>query len=281
LLFLGGLLAGSAAFADEPVTIVAAESVYGDIAAQIGGDHVRVTSILTNPDQDPHLFEASPSVARAIYDARVVVYNGVDYDPWVEKLLAAASRPARTTIAVAALTGRKVGDNPHVWYDGATISALATALADALGNADAPHAADYRQRLGRFRQSLQPIEAKAAALRKRLAGTPVAATEPVFGYMLAALGIAMRNERFQLAVMNNTEPAASDIAAFEDDLRGHRVRLLVYNRQAADPLARRMVEIAGAVHIPVVAVTETEPPGMTYQQWMLSELDALDRAVAQ
>ena len=126
---------------------------------------------------------------------------------------------------------------------------------------------------------MQPVEAKIAALRQRLAGTPATATEPVFGYMFAALGMKVRNMAFQLAVMNNTEPGASDVAAFEDDLKTHKVKLLVYNSQASDPIAARMEKLAKASHIPVVGATETEPPGMTYQAWMLSELDAVEHAL--
>jgi zinc/manganese transport system substrate-binding protein len=156
---------------------------------------------------------------------------------------------------------------------------LATALADAFGTADPSNQASFQQRLTQFRQSMQSVQAKVAALRTRLAGTPVTATEPVFGYMFAALGALDRNRRFQLAVMNNTEPNGSDIAAFVDDLRSHRVRLLVYNSQATDQIAVRMVGIAKASNIPIVGVTETEPPGMHYQSWISSVLDAVDRAL--
>src|SRR5665213_1620126 len=133
-----------------PVTIVAAENFYGDVAQQIGGAGVTVTSILSNPDEDPHLFEASPSVARAISGARIVVYSGIDYDPWMEKLLAAAKSTDRRGIVVADLVGRKSGDNPHIWYDPNAMLAFAKRLADDLGAADPAHKADYLKRLERF-----------------------------------------------------------------------------------------------------------------------------------
>lgn len=265
--------------AAEPVAVVAAENFYGDVARQIGGPEVAVTSILSNPDQDPHLFEASASVLRAIAAARVVIYNGIDYDPWIAKLLQASHSTQPAVIVVAQLVGRKAGDNPHIWYDPATMPALAKALADELGRADAAHASAYRQRLTQFERSLQPLAAKIAALRERLAGTAVTATEPVFGYMFAALGMEVRNQRFQLAVMNNTEPSAADVAVFENDLKTHRVRLLAYNNQASDPAAQWMLTLARASHIPVVPVSETEPPGQTYQAWLIEELDAVDRAL--
>jgi zinc/manganese transport system substrate-binding protein len=265
--------------AASPITVVAAENFYGDVAQQIGGPQVKVTSILKNPDQDPHLFEASPSVARAISAARIVILNGIDYDPWVDKLLGAALSRNRKVIVAGKLVGKKPGDNPHIWYDPKTMPALAKALAGDLGRADPAHGAEYEERLAQFERLMKPIEAKVAALRARLSGTPATATEPVFGYMLEALGMRVKNRRFQLAVMNNTEPSASDIAAFETDLKMHRVRILVYNSQASDPVAQRMERLAEASHIPVVGVTETEPPGENYQAWMTSALDAVERAL--
>jgi zinc/manganese transport system substrate-binding protein len=275
------LAAPALARAASPITVVAAENFYGDVAQQIGGPDVKATSILSNPDQDPHLFEASPSVARAVSDARIVIYNGIDYDPWIEKLLSAVASSDRTAINVGDLAGKRPGDNPHIWYAPDTMLTLATTLANDLSVVDPAHQADYRQRLAEFRQSLQPIQAKIAVLRTRLAGTPVTATEPVFNYLLDAIGMQVRNSRFQLAVMNNTEPGASEVARFENDLKKHRVRLLVYNSQASDPTAARMVKLARASDIPVIAVTETEPPGQDYQAWLLSELNAVDRALPQ
>ncbi len=263
----------------SPIKIVAAENFYGDVAQQIGGPDVAVTSILSNPDQDPHLFEASASVAREIASAGFVVYSGIDYDPWMRKLLGAARGTDRRVIVAAQLVGRKPGDNPHIWYDPATMLAVAHALADDLSQADPAQRAGYQQRLARFRQSIQGITARIAVLHKRFAGLSVTATEPVFGYMFQALGMQVRNQQFQLAVMNNTEPSASSIAAFEDDLRKHRVRLLLYNSQATDPVAERMETLAKASDVPVVGATETEPHGLRYQAWMLSELDAIDRAL--
>lgn len=273
------LAAPTQAWTASPTIIVAAENFYGDVAQQIGGPDVKVTSILSNPDQDPHLFEVSPSVARAVATARIVIYNGIDYDPWIEKLLGAAASSDRTAIVVGDLVGRRPGDDPHIWYAPDTMLALATRLADDLSIADPPYQAEYRQRLAEFRQSLQPIQSKIAALRARLVGTPVTATEPVFDYLLEAIGMQVRNRRFQLSVMNNTEPGASDVATIENDLNKHRVGMLVYNSQASDPTAERIVKLARASNIPVVAVTETEPPGKNYQAWLLSELDAVDRAL--
>ena len=273
-------LAVAAAAPAQPIKIVAAENVYGDIARQIGGDEVAVTSILTNPDQDPHEFEASPSTARALGDATIVVYNGADYDPWAQKLLSASPSPSRKIVSVAELLGKKPGDNPHVWYDPRAVSALARTLAETLAALDPAHEAEYRSRLATFEKSMTPLAGQFAGLRWKYLGTPVTATEPVFGYMADALGLDMRHPRFQLAVMNDTEPSAAEIGEFETDLRSKAVRVLIYNSQTSDALTRRMRMIAQQAGVPVVGVSETEPKGKDYQEWMGSQLDAVDRALA-
>jgi zinc/manganese transport system substrate-binding protein len=269
----------AAAVAADPVKVVAAENFYGDIAEQIGGPNVAVTSIMSNPDQDPHLFEASVSTARDLASAKVVISNGADYDPWMEKLLRAHKAPGRKEIVVANLVHKKAGDNPHIWYDPATMVALAKVLAADLSSVDPAHKADYAKGAGTFIESLKPLETKIAEMKKRYAGQPVTASEPVFGYMAEALGLKMRNEKFQLAVMNNTEPSASQIAAFETDLKEHKVKVMLYNSQADNVSVKRLVNIAQESKIPIVGVSETEPAGKTYQNWMLEQLDAFDKAL--
>ena len=280
--WFGAVLLGFTALpcAAQTVSVVAGENFYGDVAQQIGGSGVAVTSILTNPDQDPHLFEASASTARDLAGARLVIYNGADYDPWMAKLLSASKAPGRRVIEVATLVHKKAGDNPHLWYLPETMPAVAKAIAAELAAADPTHKADYDQRAQDFEASLKPLNDKVATMRQKFAGTPVTATEPVFGYMATALGLKMRNDRFQLAVMNDTEPSASDIRAFEGDLKNHRVRVLLYNNQTEEAMTKRMQKLAQDAKVPVVGVSETEPPGKTYQQWMTEQLDALDKALS-
>jgi zinc/manganese transport system substrate-binding protein len=270
----------TAGAADRPLKLVAAENFYGNVAHQIGGLQVEVTSVMSNPDQDPHLFETSPAVARQLADAQIVIYNGADYDPWMPKLLKATPRPGRMVIVAADLARKRAGDNPHLWYDPPTMPAVARALAAAFEKADPDHAADYQARLAAFLASLKPLDDKIAAVRKKYDGAPVTASEPVFGYMAAALGLKMRNEKFQLSIMNDTEPSARDIAAFERDLKQHKVRVLFYNKQASDKIVQHLVEIARAAKVPVVGVTETIPPGMSFQDWMASEVGDTEKALA-
>lgn len=266
--------------AEGKIEVVAAENFYGNVAQQIGGDRVSVVSILNNPDQDPHLFEVSPAVIRKVAAAQVVLYNGAGYDPWVEQVLSATAKPGRVAIVAADLMQRKSGDNPHLWYDPATMPAVARALATALAAANPAHKDDYAARLATFLASLAPLDAKIAAVRDKYAGTAVTATEPVFGNMAQALKLTMANERFQLAIMNDTEPSARDIAAFERDLKDRKVRVLFYNKQAPTKLVQHLIELARAAKIPVVGITETAPVGSSYQDWMLMQLDETQRALA-
>jgi zinc/manganese transport system substrate-binding protein len=269
---------GAPAFAD-PVKVVAAENFYGDMASQIGGANVAVTSILSNPNDDPHLFEASPDTARALSDAKIVIVNGVDYDPWMEKLLSAHKAPGRKEVVVAALVGHKPGDNPHLWYDPAYMKAAAKALVADLTAVDPAHRADYEQGEANFLDSLKPLDDKIGTMRKSYAGQPVTASEPVFGYQAKLIGLNVRNEKYALAIMNNAEPTPSEVAAFENDLKGKKVKAMLYNAQASEPAVGKLVQMAKDNGVPVVGVSETEPPNSTYQDWMMGQLNALDKAL--
>ena len=276
--FAASALVAAPAFAD-PVKVVAAENFYGDVAGQIGGANVAVTSILANPDDDPHLFEASPATAKALTDAKVVIVNGVDYDPWMEKLLSANKAAGRKEIVVAQLVGRKAGDNPHLWYEPDYVKAAAKVLTADLDAIDPANKTDYDKGEAQFLDSLKPLDAKIADMRKKYAGLPVIASEPVFGYQAGLIGLKVHDEKFALAVMNNAEPTASEVAAFENDLKGHKVKAMLYNAQASEPAVARLVQMAKDNAIPVVGVSETEPANSTYQKWMLGQLDALDVAL--
>jgi zinc/manganese transport system substrate-binding protein len=283
LAMLFGLILGQAEVlraAENPIPVVAAENFYGDIARQIGGDRISVVSIMSNPDQDPHLFETTPGIVRQIAAAQIVVLNGANYDLWMEKLLSAAPRRGRIVINAARVVGYKAGDNPHLWYDPATMPAVAAAIADALTRSDGAHAADYSERLKATLSSLEQITQRVGQLRAKHGGAPVTATEPVFGLMARALRLTMRNERFQLAMMNDIEPSARDVAAFESDLRERKVRLLIYNSQVSEPLTKRLRDIAVKARIPVIGVTETMPANTKFQDWIRGELDALDKALS-
>jgi zinc/manganese transport system substrate-binding protein len=266
--------------AENQIAVVAAENFYGDIARQIGGDRVSVISIMNNPDQDPHLFETTPGIVRQIAAAQIVILNGANYDSWMDKLLAAGPRRDRIVVNAARLTGYKAGDNPHLWYDPATMPKVAAAIADALAKSDSAHAADYSARLKVTLTALGQITQRVVQLKAKHGGVAVTATEPVFGPMARALGLTMRNERFQLTMMHDTEPSARDVAAFENDLRERKVRLLIYNSQVSEKLTERLRDIAKRAKVPVIGVTETMPANVKFQDWLLGELDVLDKALS-
>ena len=257
-----------------PVPVVAAESTYGTIAQAIGGPYVRVNSIIQNPNVDPHQFEASPQTARAVAQAAVVIMNGLGYDDWMRRMLAANPRPGRVVMIAAQLGAAIVmpNKNPHLFYDPRVGLLVAQRLARQLEALDPAHATDFRRNLQVFAQSLQPVDAAIAQLRARHPRLAVTATEPLFDYMLGLLGWKSLGETFQLNVMNGTEPTPGVVARYEDILRHRRVALLIYNRQVSDPLTQRMRDIARANGIPTVGLDEFAPPGAGYAQWLLASL---------
>ena len=282
-LLLGTLAAAVAAFTlpahAAPIKILAAENFYGQAAQAIGADRVTVESVIIAPDTDPHDFDPPPSVAREVSNAQIVVLNGADYDPWMTRLVDANKVAGRIVIDVAALSGHKPGDNPHVWYDPKAMPAMANALAAELAKLDPAGKDGYEKRRDAFLSSLAPIDARVTELKAKYAGTPVVATEPVFGYMAEALGLKMQNLAFQTAIMNGTEPGASDIAAMEDAIRKAKVKVLFYNSQVEDAFTRNLAALAKSSGVPLVPVSETEPSGKTFAQWMLDTLDATAKAL--
>ncbi|HTJ58990.1 MAG TPA: zinc ABC transporter substrate-binding protein [Devosiaceae bacterium] len=271
--------AANSAYAAGPVGIVAAENFYGDLANEIGGSDVNVTSILSNPDDDPHLFESSPSTARAIAGAEIVIYNGADYDPWMDKLLSASPSTTRTSIVAADLTGHKSGDNPHLWYEPDTLPKVAATLAAELEKRDPAHASEFKANLAKFNASLEPVAAAVGRIKAADAGMEVTATEPVFGYMASALGFKMLNYDFQVATMNDTEPSPRQVADFEQSLKSGEAKILFYNSQVTDDTTTKLLKLANDSHVKVIGVTETEPKGKTIATWFLGQLHEIEDAL--
>jgi zinc/manganese transport system substrate-binding protein len=280
IVLAGLLLAALPVRACQAVHVLAAESVYGQVAASLAGPQADVVSVLTKPSQDPHDFEAPASVARAAANADIVIVNGAGYDGWMDRLLAASPAPGRVVISAALLMHARPGDNPHLWYNPATMPRVAQAVASALARRDPVDAAAVQARLQLFLSADANLQTRIAGLRERFAGTKITATEPVFGDMADALGLTMLDPHFQLATMNGTEPRPSDVAGMEADLRMHAVRALIYNTQVTNPATSRMRGIARAAGIPLVGVSETLPPGLSYTGWITAELGALERALA-
>lgn len=261
------------------INIVAAENMYGSVAQQLGGHYVHVISILNNPNQDPHLFSASFSTARAVANADIIVYNDAAYDDWMEKLLSVSINQKRTVINIAQLLNKKPGDNPHLWYDPATMPIYAQRLVQSLIQQDPEHQAYYSLNLLKFNSEYQQLNDKINQLRQQFNQTPVIATEPLFGYMAQALGMQMYGTALQISVMNDVEPSPSQLQQFETALRQHTVKILFYNVQVTNPLTQRLQSIAQAEGIPIVGISETQPDNMTYIQWMLKQLSTTELAL--
>ncbi|MGH2443593.1 MAG: metal ABC transporter solute-binding protein, Zn/Mn family [Chloroflexota bacterium] len=260
------------------ITVVAAENEYGAMAQAIGGKDVRVTSLLTNPNTDPHEFEASASTAEAVARARLVIENGIGYDAWVGKLLSASPRSGRLVFDVGVTLEKHTGDNPHIWYDPAGWQKEATIIADDLSRLAPKDRAYFQQRKAAWLASLRFIHREIARVRQLTANSSVIATEPVYGYMLATLGATSQDAVFQKAIMNGTDPSPQSVSQFETDLHRHTVRMLFYNSQVVDPTTTRMRTIARQSGIPVVGVTETQPGSQSFVAWQIGQLQAIQRS---
>lgn len=257
--------------------VIAAENDYGEVAKEIGGPYVKVTSILNNPNQDPHLFTTNPSTAVAIAKADIIVYNGVDYDPWMQPLL--VNHKKGYVIVVAELMGIKSGSNPHIWYLPETMPVYAKHLTGILSEMDPAHQLFFQNQLKKFSLSYQPILKKIQRLHEKFNQISVIATEPVFNDMAQAIGLKMHGEEFQLSIMNDVPPTFSQVKAFEDDIRNHLVKVFIYNNQVINPATKKMLSLAESENIPVVGVSETMPNDLTYVQWIMQELNQLEGAL--
>ncbi len=275
---------GGSSAAARPGVIVAvgAESQYADVISQVGGRYVEVSALMSNPNTDPHAFEASIAVARQIGAARLVVQNGLGYDAFMNTIENATPNAGRAVLDVQRLLS--LPDNtptPHLWYDPATMPRVAAAVAAALARLQPRHAAYFHANATAFIAGLRPLTSAIAGFRAAHPHTLVASTEPVADDLLQAAGADnLTPWTFQADIMNGVDPSPQDVATERALLGDHKVKALVYNEQVTDPLTESLITLAGQNHIPVVGVYETMPePGYDYQSWMLAEISALRRAV--
>ena len=276
--FLMAILLGKMSFAIPVIHIIAAENFYGSVAKEIGGSYVQVTSILNQPDQDPHLFNITPSIAKRLERADLVIYNGLGYDPWIQNLLSVGAS-TRTLLSVAKLLHKKAGDNPHIWYDPATMPVVAGAVRDFLIKKDPNHQKEYQIRYQHFLQQHQHLMQRIAHIKTYYNNTDVIATEPVFGYMAKALGFRMHGIAFQTSMMNGVDPGPKQVQAFQSQLQHHRVRILFYNQQVSSPLVLYLLQQAKQFAIPVVGVMETQARHETYHEWMQDQLKRVEQVL--
>jgi zinc/manganese transport system substrate-binding protein len=264
------------------ISAVGAENEYANVLEQIGGKYVQVSSILNNPNTDPHTYEASTSVAQEVGAAQLIVQNGVGYDTFMNKIESASPSTSRRVIVV-----QKVLDlpdstpNPHLWYDPKTMPAVATVMASDLSAIQPSHKAYFEARLTAFVASLRPWLDTIAAFKAAHPGTTVAVTEPVADYLLEAMGMKnLTPFTFQADIMNGVDPSPEAITQEQGFLTGHQARVFCYNQQVVDSLTTSIRQTAQTSGVPVVGVYETMPtPGYNYQSWMLAEVKAIESAV--
>ena len=273
---------GSSGSSGSKIVAVGAENEYADVLTQVGGKYVQASAIMSNPNTDPHTFEASASVARTVSAAQLVVQNGVGYDTFMNTIENAAPSSSRKVITVQNLLGLPTDTpNPHLWYKPVTMPAVADAVAADLAALQPSHASYFKANAAAFISSLTAWNNAIAAFKAKYANTPVATTEPVADYMLQAAGADnMTPFAFQADIMNGTDPSAQDVAIERSLFTQHKVKVFLYNQQVTDSLTESLITLAQQNGIPVVGVYETMPvPGYDYQSWMLAEVQALQKAV--
>ena len=265
----------------QQIRIVAAENFWGSLMQQLGGTRVNVTSIVTDPNADPHEYESSAASAREIADANIIIVNGVGYDDWMLRLISASSNPNRTVLNVGELLGRANGTNPHLWYDPAYVNATVKQMYSDLVKVDPINADYYARRYANVTASLAQVDGRMTKIKQQFGGTEVASTESIFVYLANATGLDLVSPpAFMNAVAEGDDPPAQSVSEFENQLESGNVSVLVYNQQTVTPLTQQIKQIAAQNNVTVMGVTETiQPPDVPFQVWMNAELLQLQNAL--
>jgi zinc/manganese transport system substrate-binding protein len=273
----GSSSGGSAA----TLRIVAGQNFWGSIATQLAGSHGKVQSVVTDPNADPHEYASSSSDARAFADANIVILNGAGYDDWGKRLLNANPASGRQVLTIADLLGKKAGDNPHFWYDPASVVKVADKINELYKSQDPADSGYFTQQRSAFSEALKPYQARISEIKQRHPGVAVGSTESIFEYMAAALGLNLVSApEFMQAVSEGNDPPAAAVAAFQDQLTQKKIKVLVYNVQTSTLVTTNIKKTAVEQGIEVVGVSETlQPESATFQDWQLAQLLQLENAL--
>ena len=268
--------------AERSVDVVAAENFWGDITKQIGGNNVHVTSVISDPSADPHLYESDARTAAAISKAQLVVVNGLGYDNFMAKLLSASPNPNRKVLTAADVMQISGPDaNPHIWYDIAKVPDVASAIAAQLGALDPADATAFTANAKKFSDSLAPINAAIANVKAKYSGAPVGYTERVPGYLVDAAGLKLATPAsFAQSIEDGNDPSPADNAAMDTAVRTKAIKVLLYNSQVTSPATDAVKTLAQQSGVPIVGVTETMPPSdANFQAWQLRQVNELTSAL--
>ena len=274
----GGSAGSTTPSSSTAINVVAAENFYGDIVKQLGGSHVSVTSIISDPNIDPHEYESNVQTAIQVSKAQLVIENSGGYDDWMDKILSGSPNPNRLLLKGFDIAQVKLPENEHVWYSIDNAATIAQATTNDLKKLDPADAAVFDSNLQTFMQSLQPIKQKIVAIKSKYAGTPVGLTETIYLYQAVPLGLNVLTPfEFQKAMAEGNEPPADTVVTAENQITHHQIKVLIYNVQTVTPSTTKLENDARAQNIPIVPVSETMPPGKTYQTWMLDQLNTLEQ----
>ena len=276
--------AGISTASPNGTSVVAAENFWGSIAAQIAGNEASVQSIITNPAQDPHSYEPTANDARVLATSQLAIVNGVGYDPWAPKLLAADPDSSRIVLDVGKVFGLHDGDNPHRWYDPADVDTVARTIATDLARLDPKHAGYYQRRLNTFDTAgLAQYHRLIAQINSRYKNVPVGASESIFALQAPALGLNLITPySFMKANSEGTEVSAQDTITAQDQITRHQIKVWIYNSQNATPEIQQLNALARANHIPIATITETLTPATaTFEQWQVAQLERIESALHQ
>lgn len=271
----------SEASSSSKIVAVGAENEYADIIQQIGGSNVAVTGIMSNPETDPHSYEANTQDAALMGKATLVVENGLGYDDFIEKLASGSPNSGRVVINVAKELGYSdKTQNPHLWFKPDTMPQVAELVAQTLEKQMPAQKQTFEDNLSKFKGSLSSWTDELTALKKDCKGASVAVTEPVADYLVDAAGLTNKTPwAYQAAVMNGTDPAPQDVKTQQELFTKKAVKVFLYNRQAVDDSTKALLALAKKNGIPVVGVYETMPQNYTYQKWMEAETQAIRNAI--
>ena len=274
----GGSVGSTTSSSATVINVVAAENFYGDIVKQLGGSHVSVTSIISDPNIDPHEYESNVQTAIQVSKAQLVIENSGGYDDWMDKILSGSPNSNRLVLKGFDVAQVKLPENEHVWYSIDNAAIIAQAITDDLKKLDPADAATFENNFQMFKQSLQPIQQTIHAIKSKYAGTPVGLTETIYLYQAVPLGLTVLTPfEFQKAMAEGNDPPADTFVTAENQITHHQIKVLIYNEQTITPSTTKLENDARAQNIPIVPVTETMPPGKTYQTWMLDQLNTLEQ----
>lgn len=277
ILGLSGLLAGCQSSStpskttNDKINIMASLDFYGQTAKAVAEKYGQVTSIIDRPSVDPHDYEPTVNTAKQASSAQLIIYNGLGYDDWMEKLTVNKAKGARVITVGTDVAHKTDGANEHVWYDPTTMPKLATKIATELSKIQPQHKHYFEQQAQKYQTNAKTITTMIKQLKQHANNQRVAVSEPVFDYSLKAIGYRISNTHFAHAIEEGSDPSPKDIQQMQQDIKHHRIAFFVENTQTDSNLVTNMVKLARKYDVPVLKVTETLPANQTYQSWMLSQ----------